>query len=164
MDRRRPAWSTPAQILGKDRRTPGLAASFRNARLWAQWDAIVGDAVAAHAQPHRLQGATLVVRVDHATWMQELTMLTPELLARIERALPHGARRPTKLRFEIGALPQRTARSTSEDEPPRASLDDEERAFIDRAVGELADEELRRAARRAMERGFARRPGKRSTD
>ena len=40
--------------------------------LEPEWESIVGNQVAAHTRPGRLQGSTLVVFVDNSVWLSEL--------------------------------------------------------------------------------------------
>lgn len=48
--------------------------------LFAQWRAIVGDAVADHATPKRLEKRRLVVEVDDPAWATQLKFLESQLL------------------------------------------------------------------------------------
>lgn len=55
--------------------------------IWAQWDAIVGATIAAHAQPARLRHGILVVSVDGPEWMHELQYCKRELCAKLNAHL-----------------------------------------------------------------------------
>jgi predicted nucleic acid-binding Zn ribbon protein len=48
--------------------------------LFAQWRSIVGDAVADHATPKRLEKRRLVVEVDDPAWATQLKFLESQLL------------------------------------------------------------------------------------
>jgi len=50
--------------------------------LFDGWAGVVGDAVAAHAQPRSLRTGTLFVAVDSPAWATELRSLTARILAR----------------------------------------------------------------------------------
>ena len=52
--------------------------------VFLQWPEIVGEDVAAHAQPSVIDGKTLVVVADDTTWASQLRWLEAELIARIE--------------------------------------------------------------------------------
>jgi len=58
--------------------------------LASSWADIVGPAVAAHSHPLRLGGGTLVIAVDQAGWVTELTYLEASLRARIDDAVGPG--------------------------------------------------------------------------
>jgi predicted nucleic acid-binding Zn ribbon protein len=51
--------------------------------VFAQWEDLVGPAVAAHARPLSLARRVLVVGVDHPGWATQLRYLAPELLDRL---------------------------------------------------------------------------------
>ena len=62
-----------------------------NYPIWAEWEAVVGPAIARHAKPRRLRRGVLVVDVDGPEWMHELHFMKRELCtrlnARLERAV-----------------------------------------------------------------------------
>ena len=49
--------------------------------LFAQWRDIVGDAVADHATPKRLEKRRLIVEVDDPAWATQLKFLETQLLS-----------------------------------------------------------------------------------
>jgi predicted nucleic acid-binding Zn ribbon protein len=51
------------------------------------WPDTVGELVAAHATPTGERDGTLVVSCDAAVWAQELDLMGPELVGRINAAL-----------------------------------------------------------------------------
>ena len=51
------------------------------------WPAAVGALVAAHATPTADRGGTLVVTCDAAVWAQELDLMAPDLVGRLNAAL-----------------------------------------------------------------------------
>jgi predicted nucleic acid-binding Zn ribbon protein len=65
----------------------GFAARVEQASVVEDWPRIVGDKIAAISEPESVtQDGTLFVRVKSAPWMQELQLLTPELLKRLKPA------------------------------------------------------------------------------
>jgi len=62
----------------------GFVERLNQAGVVDDWPAVVGDKIAAISQPESVtQDGTLFVRVKSAPWMQELQLLTPELLKRL---------------------------------------------------------------------------------
>ncbi len=47
------------------------------------WGEIVGERIARVATPERVEKGVLIVRVESATWRNELTMRRPEILDKI---------------------------------------------------------------------------------
>jgi predicted nucleic acid-binding Zn ribbon protein len=64
--------------------------------VFGRWDETVGEAVARHVQPIKLDGATLVVEVDDPAWATQLKFLEANLRERLLAST--GARIDT---FEI---------------------------------------------------------------
>jgi predicted nucleic acid-binding Zn ribbon protein len=65
----------------------GFAQRLEQASVVGEWPGIVGDKIAAISEPESVtQDGTLFVRVKSAPWMQELQLLTPELLKRLKPA------------------------------------------------------------------------------
>lgn len=83
-------------------KNPDAQKKLQQYGLFAIWDEVVGDRVAKHAQPLRMMDTTLVVRVDHPTWMQELQMLKPDLLRKIHAHVAPKLIRD--IRLEIGKI------------------------------------------------------------
>jgi predicted nucleic acid-binding Zn ribbon protein len=62
----------------------GFGQRLEQAGVVDEWPSIVGDKIAAISQPEAVtREGTLFVRVTSAPWMQELQLLTPELLKRM---------------------------------------------------------------------------------
>lgn len=51
--------------------------------VFGRWEAAVGEAVARHVQPVRLDGTTLVVEVDEPAWATQLRFLETTLKRRL---------------------------------------------------------------------------------
>lgn len=70
----------------------GNSDSLLSIRIAREWQAIVGDAIAAHATPAALQNGTLQIRVNSHTWLAELRREQRHLLANINRALAENGK------------------------------------------------------------------------
>ena len=55
------------------------------------WPSVVGDVIAAEAGPTAERGGTVTVSCRAAVWAQELDLMAPELVARLNAALGHEA-------------------------------------------------------------------------
>jgi hypothetical protein len=60
----------------------GLGRSRDASVIWSRWTEIVGDAVAAHAEPSSLREGVLKVRADSPAWAAELGYLVGEIRTR----------------------------------------------------------------------------------
>ena len=149
---RRPVSIT--EVLGKSAGRSSMADKFRRYGLWNRWPELVGSEVASHSQPARWQGNTLVVRVEHPAWIQELTYLKPQMIESIKEKLP---KTPIKeIRFEVGKLVTVSEEEREGDAVEIRELTADEREFVEQATGEIADPDIREAAERAMRKGMAR--------
>ena len=59
--------------------------------VFARWEEIVGEQLAAHATPVSLQGGTLVVAVEEAGWATQLRYLEADLKRRVAEAAGEGS-------------------------------------------------------------------------
>jgi predicted nucleic acid-binding Zn ribbon protein len=87
MRRRAPRPASQAIAALADRLAPltGLAEVQR------VWEQAVGDVVAAHAEPTGERDGVLVVTCEAAVWAQELDLMGPELVGRLNEALGREA-------------------------------------------------------------------------
>ena len=67
--------------------------------LFSKWSEIVGEAMAEHVKPLRIDSSALVVTVDHPAWATQVRRLGDTLL---DRAAAHaGVERPTRLEVRV---------------------------------------------------------------
>jgi predicted nucleic acid-binding Zn ribbon protein len=93
-----------AEALGTVAERLGVGRADAVGAVFAQWDELVGPALAGHVRPVRLDGDTLSVTADHQAWAVEVRRLTPQLLARMaERCGPAAAPE----RIEVRVRPPR---------------------------------------------------------
>jgi predicted nucleic acid-binding Zn ribbon protein len=62
-------------LRGGERRT--------TATVFGRWTELVGEQIAAHARPVKLDGGRLLVEVDEPGWATQLRFLEAELVARL---------------------------------------------------------------------------------
>jgi predicted nucleic acid-binding Zn ribbon protein len=54
--------------------------------IFSRWSEVVGEDVAAHARPERLDGEALVVSVDSPAWASHLRTLAPRVISQLNDA------------------------------------------------------------------------------
>ncbi|MDT8420017.1 MAG: DUF721 domain-containing protein [Desulfuromonadales bacterium] len=59
-------------------------------QAWLIWDQVVGEQIARRARPLRFREGILEVRVDNPVWMQQLQMLKPKILQKLNDKLPNA--------------------------------------------------------------------------
>jgi predicted nucleic acid-binding Zn ribbon protein len=80
--------------------TAELSPATTLARIQTTWERVAGAAVAAAATPTAERDGTLTVTCSAAVWAQELDLMAPVLLQRLNEAL--GAELVSRLRCRTG--------------------------------------------------------------
>jgi hypothetical protein len=96
----------------------GIEDTKATGMLWARWPEIVGETVAANAEPTSLQRGVLRVRATSSTWANELTYLAMEIRRRSNELAGHEIVREVKIWTGPGAVTRATTR------PPTPTLYD----------------------------------------
>lgn len=113
-------------------------------QAWTVWDSVVGEQIARRARPLRFREGILEVRVDNAVWMQQLQMLKPKILQKLNAKLPHANIEDIFLRR--GTLPQPVETAPKATAPPAwkaQQLAPEEIDQIEQSVDGIDDNELK---------------------
>lgn len=129
----------------------GLEGRLHEYRIFAVWDRTVGPAIARHARPRTLRGRKLALVVDSPAWMQQLTLMKPEIMEKLNREL--GAETIGDMTMRLGevapvARPEENGVSAGEE------LSADERETIEQYLHDVADRETREAIRRVVEKDF----------
>ena len=66
----------------------GLEGKFEEGRLRAEWETVVGEAIADRSRPLRVRGKTLLVEVQNSTWMNEIQFHRNEIVRKVNREFP----------------------------------------------------------------------------
>lgn len=80
-------------------RKMGMSEAAGLGRLFTHWSEIVGEGMASHVQPVRLDADALVVRVDHPAWATQVRSMAEELLDRVTQHV--GGVRPGRIDVRI---------------------------------------------------------------
>jgi hypothetical protein len=140
-----------SSTLGRMLKARGLQGHLSEYRIFGQWEQTVGAAIARHAQPQSVRGKKLFLSVDSPAWMQQLSLLKPEIIEKVNRNLGKDAIKEIALKLgEIVSMKERQA----EEPPPPISLNAEEREKIEQYVQDIHDPETRAALRRVIEKDF----------
>ena len=135
--------------LGRLLRSRGLESSLSEYRIVGQWEKAVGAGIARHAQPQSVQGKKLTLIVDSPAWMQQLSLLKPEIIEKMNRAL--GREAVNGITLKLGEVVPATKKAV-EPAPVRAELDQKERAEIEASLRELRDPDIKEIMRHLLEK------------
>ena len=84
--RRSPRRATLAFDQIRDELSPGTLLS----EVQRAWRQAVGPAISAEAQPTRERGGAVTVSCSASVWAQELDLMAPEIIARLNELLRSG--------------------------------------------------------------------------
>ncbi len=76
-------------VLGKVLRRMKMSDETSALGLFSHWRQIVGDGVADHVTPLRLEKRVLTVEVDDAAWATQLKFLEAQLLSTLKQHVGH---------------------------------------------------------------------------
>jgi predicted nucleic acid-binding Zn ribbon protein len=137
--------STIEKIL-RDR---GWGTKLKEYRIYGVWEKAVGKGIARHARPAGMRGKKLTVIVDSSAWMQQLSLLKPEIMGKVNQHLREDAVESITLKlgeFELSAVQR------DEYRPADAQLGPEEQTRIEERVAGIADLKTRESLRHLMEK------------
>ena len=80
-------------------RSLGMRDSQGLGRLFSRWEELVGEGMAAHVRPVRLDGDVLVVAVDHPAWATQVRQLGDDLLDRVADGTGNARARRLEIRI-----------------------------------------------------------------
>jgi predicted nucleic acid-binding Zn ribbon protein len=122
----------------------GLDTRLLQYRALVIWDEVVGPQISARARPEKIRDGVLEVCVDQPTWMQQLQLLKPQILAKLNARL--GDAPLSEIFLKRGKIAARSAPSRASHAPQWRSvaLSTEELDDLRRLLQGVADAELRR--------------------
>lgn len=90
-------------IIPKVIKKMGLNQKLKEAEVIRDWCIIVGDVIAKHCQPIKLEKACLTVNVDSSPWLNELQKFSKSIiLQKLQARL--GEKAVKDIRFRIGEI------------------------------------------------------------
>jgi hypothetical protein len=122
----------------------GLDTRLQQYRALVVWDEVVGPQIAARTRPEKIRDGVLEVCVDQPTWMQQLQLLKPQILAKLNARLGDAPLRELYLKRGKVTAPAAAARAP---QPPlwrSATLTAEELGDLQQLLRGVTDAELRR--------------------
>jgi hypothetical protein len=122
----------------------GLDERLRQYRALLLWNEVVGPQIAARTRPERIRDGILEVSVDQPVWMQQLQLLKPQLLGKLNAQLGEACLRDIFLKR--GKVTAQPAAATGPAPPAwrKMELSPAEKAGLQGILAGVADVELRR--------------------
>ena len=136
--------------LGSMLKARGLGSRLSEYRVFGLWEKTVGPVIARHAQPQAVRGKKLMLVVDSPAWMQQLSLLKPEIMEKVNSTL--GKKTINDITLRLGEVESQAA--PPEEPPVRSVLNQDERGKIEDYVRGISDPDTREAVRRVIEKDF----------
>ncbi|MGW0180030.1 DUF721 family protein [Nocardia sp. NPDC003345] len=105
--RRRSGWSGPrpddrdpqplSKLATSIARSRGWSAKVAEGTVFGHWAGVVGEDIAAHATPVKLENGVLSVAAESTAWATQLRLLQSQLLAKIAAAVGPGVVRSLRI-------------------------------------------------------------------
>jgi predicted nucleic acid-binding Zn ribbon protein len=99
-----------SESLAQLSRQIGTAPPETLGHIFSRWAETVGETVAAHVRPERIEGDALVVAVDSPAWASHLRTHATDLLGKLSDVAGEAA--PTSLVIRVRAPGRRPGRNT----------------------------------------------------
>ena len=126
----------------------GLGGRLKEYRVFGQWEKIVGKVIARHARPQSVRGKRLSVIVDSNAWMQQLSMLKPDIIQKVNRSMGKDA--IAGITLKLGEVAVSETPSRERRVPVR--LSNEEKIKVEEYVKNVQDDEAREVIKRVIEK------------
>jgi predicted nucleic acid-binding Zn ribbon protein len=156
---------TPVGDLLSTALSPELERRVRCRRVLKRWPQLVGAEIANASQPQSFRGSTLFVTTSSAVWSNELTLLKPQIMAKLNAAL--GEALVQDIVFRAG-LPKRSQPADAREcpgvalpSPQTEPLTRPERELVGSLLTDLEEPRLRQAVRSCAEESLRLRKARR---
>jgi hypothetical protein len=123
-----------SDLLGPAAKAFGVEDPRAVSALWRRWAEVVGESIAAHAEPTSLRDGVLKVRADSPVWATEIGYLADDIRSAIERELGPGSVRTVSVwtgpskgsNGSVGGGRGRAEKASATGVPPDPELSPEE--------------------------------------
>ena len=132
-----------ASVLNGIARRHGMESKLLEHKLLTHWPDIAGEPVASHTRPDHIRFKKLYLIAENSVWVQHLTFLKPELIAKVNQAA--GSTMITDVVLRVGSITRAEPGGEPEesDEGPAPAPSPESLAEAEAHAATVADPELR---------------------
>jgi len=115
------------------------------------WPKIVGDDIAARTAPHVIRGTVLWVRITDSVWMQQLHLMKPLLLEKINSRLQGAI--VSDLRFQVDSTLDANAEAENLIVEKKYESDENDSQAFDEMLAKVTDDvQIKQAVKKCWEK------------
>lgn len=129
-----------------------LGERLKDLAIWQYWEQAVGISIARRARPLRFVGGVLTVVVGSAPWMQQLSFMKTDLMARLNSCL--GEQRVREIVLKSGRVSDEEHETAKSEGAVPCRLSEEAQLWIAQQSKGLDDPDLTRQFRALMEEHY----------
>ncbi len=126
-----------------------LGERLKDLAIWQYWEQAVGTDIARRARPLRFGGGVLTVAVGSAPWMQQLSFMKVDLVARLNSCL--GEQRVREIVLRSGRVSDAEGETVQAERPTPRRLRQQTQVWIEQQCSVVEDPELKQQFRALME-------------
>jgi hypothetical protein len=132
----------------------GIEEAVRLEGIKGEWTNIFREPLSLHMHPSRLKNGELLINVDSAVWLQQISFYRAEIIGKLG---PFGIK---DVRFRIGRAG--TGRKPQSERPQqgKSRLDGDAMRQIEETVSGMEDSPVKESIRRAMAKALAKKNSK----
>ncbi|MCE5195046.1 MAG: DUF721 domain-containing protein [Nitrospiraceae bacterium] len=133
-------------LLAPILRNIGISEDVHLLKIKMEWSEIFEKPLSFHTSPAALKESELLINVDSAVWMQELSFYKETIVKKLNR---FGIK---SVRLKIGRVFPYKKQSGPKPEMRRMTIDD--KAFIENTVSVIPEEDLKVQIKKAIEKSL----------
>ena len=146
------AFSSSRSVIREISQSHGFAVRLWEYRLQKQWNALVGEVVAAHTWPTRIKFRKLHVAVDNSVWLHQLLYLKATIMETIQAQMEEL--QLEDIIFRIGELPEAPEQAVDE-HTGQAPVSPDASMTAREYTQNITDDELRDSLARVIARALS---------
>ena len=127
----------------------GIESDMRFIELKESWHVLFNEPLSCHMAPCKITEGVILLNVDSPVWLQELNYFKKDIIGKLS---PYGV---TDVRFKLGKVSIKTGSEVRDQGFGAKTFTPEELSYIEKTISHIADEELRRTVRRAIEKSIS---------
>ena len=127
----------------------GIEEAVRFEGIKGEWTNIFREPLSLHMYPSRLKNGELLINVDSAVWLQQISFYKAEIIRNLG---PFGVK---DVRFRIGKADTKRTPPSQRPQQKKSSLDGAALRQIEETVSGIKDSPVKESIRRAMEKSLS---------